>query len=213
MTQSDAGAALERGGGPPIAIVVLALAIVLVAALLYAASPLLTLYQLRGAIEAKDSERLRQVIDFPAVRASVKESVASLTSAALESKNAKTTPLSSVGTFLAGALASPLIDVLVTPRGIVAMLKTGVADAPAPASSPAGDGGKPADANSNASASPPNTSMGYTTLDRFVLHVWPSDSARPEDGIGFTFCRGGFSWKMCRIDLPHAQRAAATPHR
>lgn len=205
MTQADGGAAVDRGGGPPVAIVVLAIAIVLIAALLYAASPFLTLYQLRGAIEAKDSERLRQVIDFPAVRASVKEGVASLTSAALEPNDAKTTPLSSVGTFLAGALASPLIDVLVTPRGIVAMLKTGVAGAPAPApaSSPAADGGQAA----NASASAPNTSMGYTALDRFVLHVWPSDSVRPEDGIGFTFCRGGFSWKMCRIDLPHAQRA------
>jgi hypothetical protein len=206
MTQSDGSAAADRAGRPPVWIVVFAIALVLAAALVYAASPLLALYQLRGAIEAKDSERLRQVIDFPAVRASVKDGVASLTAAALEPKDAKGTPLSSVGTFLAGALAGPLVDVLVTPRGIVAMLKTGVPKAPA------ADGGTAANSNSNASANAPNTSMGYTSLDRFVLHVWPSDSPRPEDGIGFTFCRGGFSWKMCRIDLPHARRTAATTH-
>ena len=186
MTQGHAPnpAAPRRGFGTWIAVLAIA------AALYYAGSPYLFLYQLRGAIEARDAGQLRDLIDFPAVRESVKDAVNSMMGQAIQSNQAQANPFAALGTLFVGAIAGPMIDAMVTPQGIIAMLSTGVVR-------PSGD-----PQTTLQTASDVNSSMSYTSVDRFVYSVWSKASDRPERGISFTFCRSGFSWKMCGINLP-----------
>jgi hypothetical protein len=107
-----------------IAVVGLPVAAGLLAALYF--SPHITLYNLRVAAEAGDAIGISDRVDFPAVRESLKASLtANITKNA--AKDLEGNPLAGLGAMLAGAMASTMIEQLVTPEAIARMVLEGKA--------------------------------------------------------------------------------------
>lgn len=95
---------------------------VLLAALYF--SPYIMLYNLRTAAEAGDVVGIADRVDFPAVRESLKASLtASITKNA--AKTLQDNPFASFGTMLAGAMASTLVEQMITPEAIARMVLEG----------------------------------------------------------------------------------------
>jgi|HigsolmetaAR201D_1030396.scaffolds.fasta_scaffold47403_1 hypothetical protein len=155
----------------------------------YAASPYITLHQMRSAAENKNAEELSKHIDFPAVKESLKASF-SAKMVAEAAKSPDDNPFAGAGAALAIAMIGPMIDALITPQTIAMMMQ----------------GEKPTvqQADTTTLSTPskePNVSSGYTGLNTFEVDI--SDKDDPSVKIGLRFKRHGlFSWKLTEIDMP-----------
>lgn len=163
----------------------------------YFLSPTWTLREMHKAAEAKDAEALAAYVDFPALRANLKEE--------LEEQVADGTiggggiigrAASALGGVLVAPLLDTLIDSLVTPSALRRMFASSEfveRDDPArPIPMPVKLGKDPV----------------ITRTDFSHFRVSP----RGKPG-GLIFCRDGLGWKLCGVDLPPAEPADGAPGR
>jgi hypothetical protein len=158
----------------------------LVAAATSFASPWWTLHSLRSAVDRHDAEGVAAQVDFPALRDSVKSQL--LGSLTRDAGNEGGNPFAAIGKAFARAVADPVVDAIVSPAGVAAMVEHGkiaigqpTRDAEPPAAEPTRD--KP----------------------RYALHYrgWRHFAVTAEDGGSFVFRRDGlWSWKLAGIELP-----------
>lgn len=182
------GDALRRG----LAICLLAAALAAVAAG-YVISPFAATWSLAAAAKSGDRDRIEQLVDFPRVRSNLKDQVSARLLAGTGSDLSPRRPLGVLAAVLLPALADRVIDRLVTPDAIAAMLK--------PAAVPADGADAGAARASDAHAGKAAWGYGYLGLDRFRVTV--SDPARGDGPVALTLERRGlFSWKLIRVDLP-----------
>ncbi len=90
----------------------------LVALLGYAAvGPLITIHQIKSAIEQQDSEKLSEYVDFPTLRTNLKEQLNSevMKQAATQLKD---NPFLALGLAFSPKLVEGIVDSFVTPSGI-----------------------------------------------------------------------------------------------
>ncbi len=112
-------------------------------ALWFFLSPYITVYRLRDAAERGDSDRLSAMIDYPALRESLKANLrATMAARVTEDDDA----LATLGILWMGAMIDPLVDSLISPEGMAALVqgaipKPGQSPAHATASMPMGDDG------------------------------------------------------------------------
>lgn len=152
----------------------------------YVTAPFNTLTAIRVAAEARDTSELHRLIDFPALKTSLKLLVS-------DTVNAQTRPSGgfAVGLtrMLAGALVSPVVEALVTPEAIAAMF-TG--QLPSPVSQ---------------SASGQRAEGDKRDLD--ITHTWDGLAAvrihfrsrtLQKQGLSFVMRRDGFSWRLAAIE-------------
>lgn len=166
----------------------------------YYASPYWTVRQLREAAEARDADRMSDFVDFPSLRESIKaELQASVVMPMLNDPKMKDNPFAGLGAMLAGAMLGPMIDSMISPAGLAAMLKQGPPSKPSEVMSkpPAVDGAAPA-----RGAVDEAVRSTYSGLNRFVVAY-----ARPDEPIdrapALIFRRDGlFSWKLSKVRLP-----------
>ncbi|MCG1042486.1 DUF2939 domain-containing protein [Mycetohabitans sp. B8] len=96
-----------------------------VAALLSYASPYIVLSRLEHAADARDAETVNRYVDYPALRASLKQELNARITRAI-STHADDSPLAqaaaSVGTMVGSALIAPIVEVYATPDGVAALL-------------------------------------------------------------------------------------------
>jgi hypothetical protein len=147
------------------------------------ASPWWTLHRLRSAVDRHDAEGVSAQVDFPALRDSVKSRL--LGSIA---RDAGTNAFAAIGQAFARAVADPLVDAIVSPAGVAAMVEHGKVSI----GKPTRDAGTPA-------AEPPRDKPQY------ALHYrgWSHFAVTAEDGGSFVFRRDGlWSWKLAGIELP-----------
>jgi len=90
--------------------------------------PYRTAVKLEDAFRAADKDALNRLIDFPAVRQSLKDQMKAKMNAEVESAPAKTveatrTPTKVFSAMLAGTVADKVIDTMVTPDAIARFLK------------------------------------------------------------------------------------------
>lgn len=83
-------------------------------------SPHLALREIEAAAERHDTSALSERVDFPAVRASLKQQIKARIDQGAEQSQS---PFAALGSALAGALADPAVDALVTPDNVAAMLR------------------------------------------------------------------------------------------
>ena len=90
----------------------------------YAASPWLTLNKLKQAFEKKDTRQIEKIVDFTELREDFKEvaKAAILKKAATELEG---NPFAALGIMMANAFIDPLIDQVISPAGLQALLSTG----------------------------------------------------------------------------------------
>lgn len=150
-------------------------------------TPYLTIWEMQKAAASKDATALSKHIDYPALRESLKitlqEQMAKSSSQSIESGD----PFAAMGTTLAQTLINPIIDAIVTPKTIAALLK----GSPMPNLS---DGRTASEAPSQV-----DINMSYESFNTFLITVKPKGSA--QEPLSLVYRRDGFSWKLTGIRL------------
>jgi hypothetical protein len=165
---------------------VLAAGALLLVAVTSFASPWWTLHSLRTAAARHDGGAVAAQVDFPALRTSVKAQMQASLKRDMGNADGGN-PFAAVGTGLAMALVNPLVDAVVTPAGVAAMVEHGKVSIgkahPAPA---AAEPAPPSDK--------PHYALRYRGMNSFAVIA--------DDGGSFVFRRDGlWSWKLAGIEL------------
>ncbi|MFC3715439.1 DUF2939 domain-containing protein [Luteimonas soli] len=177
-------------------------AAVLVALLAWTAiGPYRTFSAIRDAAQARDAQAMAEQIDFPALRNSLK---AQLGDRLLREVGAPSpdNPFAAFGLGIANGLVGGLVDAMVTPAGLGAMMEgrrtwDRASGTPPPSR----------DDTHDPSAECPlhDAQYRYESLSRFTATVH-DDRGRP---VVFVMTRRGLDWKLSDIRLP--LRADETP--
>ena len=150
-----------------------AIALGIIAALWLAFSPHLTMRGLRDAVRDHDVAAINEHVDYPALRANVKARIAAKTAAEIAS--GRQNPF---GAAIANALVGPMVDAMVRPEMVAAMM--------------AGESVRGARTPRITGA---DAEIRRTGLKRFVLG---------EKGLpgGAVFELQGFTWRMTDVEVP-----------
>lgn len=89
------------------------------------ASPHWQLYRMYDAVEARDAAALSAYVDFPKLRASVKQELTRRLGPKGPLAEAGSNPFAAFGRSMALAVIDPIVDAAVSPAGVVAMLESG----------------------------------------------------------------------------------------
>jgi hypothetical protein len=159
-----------------------------------AAGPYMTVHAIRDAIEARDSAALARQVDFPALRGSLKAQLGDRI-AREAGAQAQDNPFAAFGLVVANGLAGGLVDAMVTPAGLGAMMEgRKVWDRAT---------GLPPPGSDAARASPRERPLHdaeyrFESLSRFTATV-QDDQGRP---VVFVMTRSGLRWRLSDIRLP-----------
>ncbi|WP_250533893.1 DUF2939 domain-containing protein [Caballeronia sp. AZ10_KS36] len=178
-------------------------AVLLVAALGFVyASPYIVLDRVKRAADARDAQTVNDYVDFPALRASLKDQIAALLTRRIDVQKSGN-PLAIIGAMIGAALVGPLVDSYATPDGVAAILN-GIPPRGNPGERPPAAGRADANASAPASASnpapqPPQTTAGYRGINTFVVTYQHGAGDARYSAI---FHRSGLvSWKLVAVDL------------
>ncbi|QNB11531.1 DUF2939 domain-containing protein [Paraburkholderia bannensis] len=216
----------------PVAIAVAAAAVV--AALGYGyASPYIALNHLKQAADARDAAALSEYVDYPALRASLKQQAGEMLQRRIQAEHSSN-PLLLFGAVIGSALIGPLVDAYATPEGVAALLNgmppTGkpgeqpAAPPPAPPAENAPPSAPPSGTSSEAPANPgapaepaqaqprSQATAGYRSINEFAV-TWQR-SAHSERYAAILERHGLFSWKLAAVELnePDSGSGANTPN-
>lgn len=173
---------------------IIGLALALVIAY-FVASPWITVYRMKTAVEQHDGAALAAHIDLPSVRQSLKDQINGRVKHQISGDaNAADNPLAAFGTALAGLLVDKLVDATVTPAGISELMEGMAPQLPLPgaaAESPA--------QSAEGSAPKPlaRASMGYAAWNRFVVTAKDRNGREQK----FVLQRRGLDWKLTEVIL------------
>lgn len=160
------------------------------------AGPYLTVRAIRVAVKTQDAAALSRQVDFPALRASLKRQLGDrlLREAGPDMQS---NLFGAIGLSLAGGLIGGVVDSMVTPLGLGAMMEGRKVWKRV-------DGGlSPQDAPGDGSIAPEpeplhDARYRYESLSRFTATV-QDDSGHP---LVFVMTRDGLQWRLSDIRLP-----------
>jgi len=149
-------------------------------------SPYIAIRSLREVAAAGDAVALAERVDFPAVRESLRQSVAARVSGQVGGGK-EGTLLGAIGASLAMALMGPVIDAMVTPEGVLALMN---------GETPRGEDADPSQRVQEEDAA--QTTIRYRDLNHFVLSVVKDDSS--DAPVELVFRRENlFWWKLIGV--------------
>ena len=162
-------------------------------ALAYGASPYVAVRGFVAAAKAGDAQKLGASVDFPAVRADLKPQLTQAVTTRMErDPQMRGNPLAGLGMILMPTILDRMIDSVVTPDGIAALVRAGKV----------GHSGAAA-----ASSQRVDYDYQYVALDRFRVTLRRKGAA--DDSASLIFARRGlFSWRLVRIALPQSTLTA-----
>jgi Protein of unknown function (DUF2939) len=165
-----------------------AVAVLAVVAAGYAyASPYLTVSRVRAAAERGDAATVNAHVDFPAMRESMKGwmGVAMAKQLAKQGNDVRSNPFNALGAAFAMTLVEKMVDALVTPEMVSAML----------------EGRRPGQRSKpDARAGTEAPLMGYEGFDRFVVTM--RRAGEPREEFSMIWRRSGLTWKLSAVRLP-----------
>ena len=170
----------------------------------YAASPWLTVNKLRQAFEKKDTRQIEKIIDFPELREDFKE-VAKATVMKNAAKELEGNPFAALGMMMANALIDPLIDSVISPAGLQALLSTGAMSVqPSDVLNENNSWSSKESTTEEFKPSPDlSVKMNYTDLNEFKIEL--SNKKVIAEPISLFMEREGFAdWKVTGIDIPQS---------
>lgn len=193
--------------------------VAVVAAALFG-TPYYTLWRARDAANQRDADALSAYVDYPAVRESLKTSLHGELQRQMDKQGSN--PFGAIAAALGGWVSDRVVEALLTPEAVAAMLRgdsTGLPPTPG-APAPRNDAPPPPQGNSEAapppaaqqgqssgpaSDAPPGartvTTTGFQDFNHFLVHVSRSD--RPERVVTFTLTRRNVvQWRLTAIELP-----------
>lgn len=149
-------------------------------------SPYIALYQIRTAIANRDTEAISDHVDFPALRENLKGQVMGGMMAAMDTPELKSNPFAGVGQALGAAMVGPMIDTLVSPAGLIALMQR-APNAPDAA------------AGSSEAGEKPNYQLSFKGWGKVILRRADTDGS---EGT-LTLRRFGlWDWKLTSIEIP-----------
>lgn len=152
------------------------------------ASPYITLYQMYQAVERKDVQEVSNYVDFPALRDSVKTNLQTIVTR--ETAQSSNPILGLLGSVMGGAVLNPVVDNLVTPSGVAALLEGQQLQL----------GNKGSKAQFEPGTGSPDVKAGYESFNQFAVTVKPKgESIEP---VTILLSRNGLSWKISGVRLP-----------
>ncbi|MBG0810185.1 DUF2939 domain-containing protein [Methylosinus sp. H3A] len=159
-------------------------------ALLYAGYAFLSLRQLEAGVKAGNAEAISDHVDFPAVRTSIKEQLATIVmTRALDEADKNRSPGARLGAGLLAAIGPALIDTavdrFVSPAAIGALLSRR-----APAAAGGGEGGEQKELDLRRFA------------HRFELVSPTRFRITHKDGVAIVFALSDWTWKVADIRIP-----------
>lgn len=172
--------------------VVIAAVVVLAGA--WALAPVFTAQSLVRAAKAGDEQRLEQLVDFPALRQSLKDELnAELLTRMRRDPRVAESGLGGLGMILAPMLLSGAVDAVVTPEVVAKMVTT--AEAPDPTRRQPSE---PNDATDHGDDI--HQAWGYRDLNHFAVTL--TDRDHPDQRLALILeRRGAFTWKLAAVDL------------
>jgi hypothetical protein len=152
-------------------------------------TPYLAMNKLQKAARQGDEDAMAELVDFPALRESVKGNVRSAVSNAVGREH---NPIGVLGGILAGAVAGPVVDAVVTPQGIAALTE---GERPGQRREGSGD--------SRLRVKNVKVKRGYEGMDLFVVHFVDRQSG--DERMALLMRRDGIvHWRLSGIRLPSA---------
>ena len=176
--------------------VVIAILLVLGAAAWVYTAPRRTLEAIREAARAGDSERLAELVDFPAVRESLKEQFRALIAEEMEkaTREKSDNPLAAAGAafgmMLANTMIDTLVDAAVSPSGIAKLASGDRPAVPGTKKDSAGDGAEEKGENVS-------VEQGYESASRYVVKL--GNPGKTDEGVALTLRRSGLSWRLTSV--------------
>ena len=170
----------------------------------YAASPWLTVNKLKQAFEKKDTRQIEKIVDFPELREDFKE-VAKATVMKNAAKELEGNPFAALGMMMANALIDPLIDSVISPAGLQALLSTGeMSVQPSDVLNENNSWSSKESTTEEFKPSPDlSVKMNYTDLNEFKIKL--SNKKVIAEPISLFMEREGFAdWKVTGIDIPQS---------
>lgn len=165
--------------------VVVGLAIVL-AVFWYVRAPFSTLTSIRVAAEHRDTSELSRLIDFPALKTSLKLLIS-------DSVNAQTGSGAGIAAGLtrifAGALASPVVEALVTPESIASMF---AGQLPSPSAQAAQS------QRAEGDKSDLDTTYAWDGISTVRIRI--NSKSLQNQGLVFVMRRDGLSWRLATVE-------------
>jgi hypothetical protein len=158
-------------------------------------SPHFALHQMTKAIDKRDADAFSEHVDFPALRENFKGQIMIMVGKQMDSPDMQDNPFAGFGQILATAVIGPMVDAMISPAGVMAMINQG-----SPKVTP---GSLMAGSVTPAAAGPdegrPNYSVAYASWSR--VRVTARTAAEPKGN--FVFKRQGFwSWKLAGVEFP-----------
>jgi len=149
----------------------------------YWASPLLAMSQLRDAARSGDEQELKEAIDFPSVRESLKSQLSA--QMALQVADAKQKGgFEALGAALAMGMVGPMIDGLVTPQFIAGTIERGKMQR-------------------GTEAEPLGREVEWSIERDGLGHFRATPIAPAGESVPtMVFDRDGFDWKLVDIEIP-----------
>ncbi|MGN6668541.1 MAG: DUF2939 domain-containing protein [Trinickia sp.] len=199
---------------PLTAVIATGILLVVVVLLVFSyASPYLVLSRLRDAAQARDAQTINHYVDYPALRASLKQQITQMLSRRVDEQKLQH-PFAALGALFGIALVSPLVDAYATPDGVAALL-AGMPPRGEPGEVPpspndeqtAQSGQTPpsqeAPVSAPAAAHPvaprAGGSAGYRDINTFAVTYTRGTAEEPYSVIFHR--RGWFSWQIDAVDL------------
>ncbi|MGK5011830.1 DUF2939 domain-containing protein [Janthinobacterium sp. MDB2-8] len=170
-----------------------AVAAIAIAATAYA-SPYYALRQIKTALAERDAEALAGHVDFPALRASVKAQLEASMARSIEATAGSGNPLAALGQSIASAMLGKMVDTMVSPAGVVALVNK---SAVSPQAGAEGNADAPADGAQKKA----RYSAGYAGANTFIVRA--QDGSR-QDGALVLQRHGVWGWKLSSIEIASA---------
>ena len=168
-----------------------AVAVIGVAATAYA-SPYYALHQIKTALAERNAETLATHVDFPALRASVKAQLETSMARSIEATAGSGNPLAALGQSIASAMLGKMVDTMVSPAGVVALVNK---SALSPQASDT------ADAPADGARKKADYSASYAGVNTFVVRA---RDGHAQEGALVLQRHGVWGWKLSSIEIASA---------
>lgn len=153
-------------------------------------TPYLALNKLQAAAEAGDAQALNEMVDFPALRSSIKNEVQGAVSRGIQKDGGV---FAAAAAAVSGVIVEPVVNAAVTPQGISLLMK---GERPT--------GGDAEDREDDDSWRE-NIKIGrrYEAADRFVVEY--RDRRSGDERISLVMHRDGLRWRLAGVRFPREE--------
>lgn len=166
------------------------------------ATPYYTLHQMKTALAERDAAAFSSHVDFPALRESVKQQMNGAMADSVKAVGASNNPFAAMGQAVASAMLGKVIDAMVTPAGVLAMVNQ---SALGNATRHEAERGEPAQAAPAVGKNRADYSAGYAGWNKFAIRA---TDGGPDQGGALLLCRRGiWNWQLCAVEVARPEQA------